>query len=201
MQEVWSPALKFWTTAPLAALSSSPSAGWSFPSVQLSPPCPVRRSSWAQLDYEWPGAAALCSALCTRAPWLAAPGTNLSSLWHLQQVPSSLPSTLPSLGAAGFVEPAASSQQLSRILLPESSTMLLEGVLLAVQGKNQRDTPGEGGRPRNSLLLGLSGWGSGCPLRHPTVLLDHSQPLSSLLSLVKPGMGVGVELFRGGSQE
>lgn len=79
--------------------------------------------------------------------------------------------------------------------------MLLEGVLLVVQGKNQRETPGEGGRPRNSLLLGLSGWGSQCPLGRPTALLDHSQPLTSLLSLVKPRMGVGMELRRGGSQE
>lgn len=75
--------------------------------------------------------------------------------------------------------------------------MLLGGILLVVQGKNQQEYPR--GRPGNFttrtgrvglLVLAQSSNGS-----------SGSFAATKLPALVKPGMGVGVELHRGGSLE
>lgn len=65
--------------------------------------------------------------------------------------------------------------------------MLLEGVLLVVQGKNLPETPA----PRTSWKLAAA-WAVRvrlCWLSHPMALLDPSQ----LPALLEPGMGVRVE--------
>lgn len=75
--------------------------------------------------------------------------------------------------------------------------MLLGGILLVVQGKNRQEYPR--GRPGNSTTrtsrVGL------LMLAQSSNCSSGSFAATKLPALVKPGMGVGVELHRGGSLE
>lgn len=122
VQEVWSPALKFWThrvlTSSLPPVVASPSQVCSclLPVQSGRRPAPTWATSGRVLQ---PGSARSAHRqLGLRLRGLYEVGAASCCLWHHPWVPSSLSLALPSLGAAGPSEPAASSSP-PRIFPPE----------------------------------------------------------------------------------